>query len=111
MSRSDIELLREARLHLEHAQRYGEERNLDQLSIDAICMRLSAGIEVLARLDPELRSELFEDDWAAMWGMRNRIAHGYLLVSNAIVVRTIEHDLPMMTSAIDRGLATEGKRA
>lgn len=43
-----------------------------------------------------------------MWGMRNRIAHGYLLVSAEIVTRTVEQDLPTMMAAVDRGIALMG---
>ena len=94
MSRLTEELLREALVHLELANTYAENENLGQLVIDAICMRLSAGIEVLARLDSPVRSSLFGDNWQLMWGMRNRIAHGYLLVDSDIVRQTIEVDLP-----------------
>jgi hypothetical protein len=47
---------------LQHAQ-----GNLDdQLVIDAICMRLSAGVEALARLGTETRDRLFGDAWPLM---------------------------------------------
>ena len=67
MSRSTQELLREALVHLEMAGNYAEGDGLEQLVIDAICMRLSAGIEVLARLDPGVRARLFGDNWQLMW--------------------------------------------
>jgi len=34
-----------------------------------------------------------------MWSMRNRIAHGYLLVDTALVRQTLDLDIP---SIIDR---------
>jgi uncharacterized protein with HEPN domain len=104
VSRSTPELLSEALVHLELASSYAGVDNMDQLVIDAICMRLSAGIEVLARLDPDTRSRLFGDNWQFMWGMRNRIAHGYLLVDSGIVHQTIETDLPDIVRAITREL-------
>lgn len=100
MSRSTPELLGEALFHLELACEYAEGENLDQLVIDAICMRLSAGIEGLERLDPDVRTRLFADSWQFMWGMRNRIAHGYLLVDSDIVRQTIEIDLPDIVRVI-----------
>ncbi|GAB2778984.1 hypothetical protein GCM10027020_35550 [Nocardioides salsibiostraticola] len=100
MSRLTDELLREALVHLELAHAYADTSDLDQLVIDAICMRLSAGIEVLARLDPPVRSDLFGGNWQLMWGMRNRIAHGYLLVDSDIVRQTIEVDLPDIVRVI-----------
>lgn len=71
-----------------------------QVVIDAICMRLAAGIECLARLGLERCDELFVAQWADMWGMRNRIAHGYLLVNEAIVRQTIADDLPAIVATI-----------
>jgi uncharacterized protein with HEPN domain len=39
-----------------------------------------------------------------MWGMRNRIAHGYLLVDADIVRRTVEHDIPPILTSIEAEL-------
>lgn len=105
MSRTTEEFLREALVHLELANTYASNKNLDQLVIDAVCMRLSAGIEVLARLDSSVRTSLFGDNWQFMWGMRNRIAHGYLLVDSDIVRLTIEVDLPDIVRVIGIALS------
>lgn len=67
-------------------------------------MRLSVGIEVLARLDTNVRARLFGDDWQLMWGMRNRIAHGYLLVDSDIVNQRIEIDAPAIVRVITHEL-------
>jgi len=63
-------------------------------------MRLSAGIEALAALDPTTREEIFAEAWPLMWGMRNRIAHGYLLVDASIIRQTVTHDVPSIMSRI-----------
>ncbi|MGV8847803.1 MAG: HepT-like ribonuclease domain-containing protein [Tessaracoccus sp.] len=84
------------------ANQYASDEDLDQLVIDAICLRLSKGIKVLARLDSHVRSKLFGDNWQFMWEMRNRIAHGYLLVDADIVRRTTEIDLPDILRMIRR---------
>jgi uncharacterized protein with HEPN domain len=78
----------------------------DQLVIDAVCMRLSAGVEALSGLDAATRDRLFDDAWPLMWGMRNRIAHGYLLVDAEIVRRTLEHDIPPIVAAIEAELTS-----
>ncbi len=49
-ARSTREILGEALGHLELAQRHATADLDDQLTVDAICMRLSAGIEALSRL-------------------------------------------------------------
>lgn len=104
MSRSSNELLHEALVHLELATGYADGQELEQVFIDAICMRLSAGIEVLEKLKPDERQRIFGATWPLMWGMRNRIAHGYLLVSGEIVRRTAEVDLPHIVEAVRREL-------
>ena len=71
-------------------------------------MRLSAGVEALARLDAPTRDRLFGDAWPLMWGMRNRIAHGYLLVDTDIVRRTLDHDIPPIMASIEAELAGAG---
>lgn len=72
------------------------------------CMRLSAGLEALARLDTAFRDRLFGDAWPLMWGMRNRIAHGYLLVDTDIERRTLEHDIPPIMASIEAELTDAG---
>lgn len=93
MTRTPEESLREARTHFVLLFHHAQGDLADQLVIDAVCMRLSAGVEALARLDSPTRDRLFGDAWPLMWGMHNRIAHGYLLVDTDIVRRTVEHDI------------------
>ncbi len=104
MTRSVAELLVDALSHFERIETYAEGNLDDQLVIDAICMRLSAGIESLARLDLDVLEQRFGDAWPDMWGMRNRIAHGYLLVNAKIVRQTVQDDVPQMTATIRAAL-------
>jgi hypothetical protein len=71
VKRSTEETLREARTHFELMSRHAQGDLTDQLVIDAICMRLSAGIEALGRLESTRRDRLFGDAWPIIWGMRN----------------------------------------
>lgn len=52
----------------------------------------------LATLGSSVREDLFGADWHLAWVMRNRIAHGYLLVD--IVRRTVERDVPLIVARI-----------
>ena len=97
--------LRDALTHFAVVVEYGKGDLDDQKTIDAICMRLSAGIEALAGMTPGEREALFGKTWHQMWGMRNRIAHGYLLVEPAIARATLERDLPGMIDAAESALA------
>jgi len=94
------QVLQEAMAHFEVVADYGSGDLSDQKTIDAICMRLSAGIEALSGLSDADREALFGDVWNEIWGMRNRIAHGYLLVEPAIVRSTVDRDLPVMVEAV-----------
>lgn len=69
-------------------------------------MRLSAAIESLARLAATERVRIFGADWQLMWGMRNRIAHGYLLIDADIIRETAVRDVPAI---IDRILDELGR--
>lgn len=100
MNRKPDEILRDALAHFETMLAYAEHDLGDQLVIDAVCMRLAAGIEALATLEPNVRGRLFGSDWPLMWGMRNRIAHGYLLVNAAIVRQTLTQDIPGIMARI-----------
>ncbi|MEO3938200.1 HepT-like ribonuclease domain-containing protein [Dermatophilaceae bacterium Soc4.6] len=105
MSRSEQELLREALVHFELMLEHAHGDVTDQLVVDAVCMRLSAGVEVLNRLEPSVRDDMFGDSWPLMWGMRNRIAHGYLLVEPTIIRQTLATDIPAILAQIHRTLS------
>jgi len=105
VSRQVSEILEDALSHFEMTLRHARRDLDDQLVIDAVCMRLSAGIEALATLDSSVREDLFGADWRLMWGMRNRIAHGYLLVDVDIVRRTVERDVPLIVARIQNRTA------
>lgn len=98
--REPTQVLQEAVAHFEVVSDYGSGDLSDQKTIDAICMRLSAGIEALSALSAADREALFGDVWSQMWGMRNRIAHGYLLVEPAIARSPVDRDLPVMIEAV-----------
>ncbi|MGA7689986.1 MAG: HepT-like ribonuclease domain-containing protein, partial [Jiangellales bacterium] len=66
------------------------------------------GVEALAPLDTATRDRLFGDACPLMWGMRNRAAHGYLLVDTDIVRRTLEHDIPPILTGIEAELTDAG---
>lgn len=106
MSRDPCEILRDALAHFQIMQDHAERDLDDQLVLDAVCMRLSAGIEALAALDPTTRQKIFGQLWPLMWGMRNRIAHGYLLIDATIVRQTLVHDVPSIMSRVRLHLDT-----
>lgn len=95
MTRDDATHLRNAVEHLERLQAHLGRGDLDDDTVfDAVCMRLSAAIESVAAITPRLRDEHWGEDWPAIWGVRNRIAHGYFWIDRTIVTATVRNDLP-----------------
>jgi len=108
VSRTTRERLADATLHLDAAIAYAADGTFDEKTIDAICMRISAGIEALHALSPSRRNQIFGDQWPAMWGMRNRIAHTYSRIEVAVVIATVRDDLPEIRARIRAYLDTSG---
>ena len=73
----------------------------DATIFDAVCMRLSAAIESLGAIDDALRDQALGSSWTAIWSVRNRIAHGYVIIDRQIIVSTVDHDLPEFEEKID----------
>ena len=63
MSRTTIEILQDALAHFEIMQAHAEQGLEERLVIDAVCMRLSAGIEALAAIDSDEREDIFGEVW------------------------------------------------
>lgn len=100
MSRTIHELLDEALLHFSFIDRYAQLDLEDSLVLDAIALRLSAAIDSLNRIPAEEKKELFGDTWILMYGMRNRIAHGYAMIDSEMVKATVQLELPEIVEKI-----------
>nr|WP_250648944.1 MULTISPECIES: HepT-like ribonuclease domain-containing protein [unclassified Actinomyces] len=96
----------EALYHLELALTYSHHDLAEQIVIDAICLRISSGIDALGALPAEIRDNLTAGQWPSLRGMRNRIAHGYLGIDEAIIIETVRNDLPVLVGALHRVLVT-----
>lgn len=106
MSRTTEELLAEAVSHLDAMHRHLQRGSIDDETIaDAVSLRLAAMIEALHRGAPELTTVLFGDDWSVIWGMRNRIAHGYAWIDIETVRVTVDEDLPTVEAVLRARLA------
>lgn len=112
MSRTVRERLLDAERHFQAAIQYSQEPSVaggesaepDEKTVDAICMRIAAGVESLHALEPERRAELFGDAWSTTWGMRNRIAHTYSRVEPSVIMATVRLDLPPLLAVIRRAV-------
>lgn len=105
MSRTSDELLSEALVHFDAATDYAQVTDRDpRMILDAMSMRLFAGLETLTRLPEGLAEALFPDDWPDMRGLRHRIAHGYGAISLTRVRETVTGELPVAIATIRREL-------
>ena len=98
--RTAAEIIAEALEHFDLAISHSQRDLSDLVVIDAIAMRLSAGVEALGALDPDTRTRLLGDQWPRMRGMRNRIAHDYGFIDDAIVRQTVLVNLPPVVEAL-----------
>jgi uncharacterized protein with HEPN domain len=95
MSRTVDELLAEALVHFDAATEYAQVTDRDpRMTLDAMSMRLFAGLETLTRLPDDVADRLFPGVWPDMRGLRHRIAHGYGAISLTRVRETVTGDLP-----------------
>ena len=103
MGSKDLAVLRKILRHIESIMRYCADcRTLEDFSSDA--MRLEATVFNLMQIG-ELAKESLSDEakaqiktipWQQIYGMRNRIVHGYSGVNMQIVWDTVSVDIPML---------------
>ena len=55
------------------------------------------------------KSQLADLPWTAVYGLRNRIVHGYSDVDSSILFTTIKKDLPLLIREIDRLIGPAGE--
>lgn len=103
MSSKDVVVLRKILQHIESIMRYCAGcHTLEDFSTDS--MRLEATVFNLMQIG-ELAKESLSDEtkaqiktipWQQIYGMRNRIVHGYSGVNMQIVWDTVSVDIPML---------------
>jgi len=64
--------------------------------------RLAVVCEAATRLAPEVQALAPEIPWRKIRAMRTYIVHGYWQLDFAVVVDTIERDLPVLRAAVIR---------
>ncbi|WP_314906602.1 HepT-like ribonuclease domain-containing protein [Propionibacterium acidifaciens] len=106
--RSADELIAEALEHFSRAVDYSHRDLSDQLTLDAVAMRLSAGIETLTHVDDVVLMRILGEQWRSMRGMRNRLAHGYAFIDAVVVRTTVERNLPPVVEALESHLNKNG---
>ena len=113
MGSKDLAVLRKILQHIESIMRYCADcRTLEDFSSDT--MRLEATIFNLMQIG-ELAKESLSDEakaqiktipWQQIYGMRNRIVHGYSGVNMQIVWDTVSVDIPMLHKELESIIKT-----
>lgn len=77
----------------------------DELIQDAVIRNLEIIGEASSNIDkhyPEFAGQHSDVPFASAYEMRNALAHGYFKVDFEIVWKTVERDLPMLESMVDK---------
>jgi uncharacterized protein with HEPN domain len=108
--RSALEWLRDARSYAVEAHQMALELDLqtfygsrrDQLAV-RYCLAIVG--EALSRVPKEVQSLASEISWDAIYGLRNRLVHGFWLIDYAIILRIPKHDTMTLVASIDNLIA------
>ena len=111
MENKDREILLKILKHTEHAIDYAsrfdncEEFQAEDMCVEATVFNLMQ-IGELAKnsLSDELKGSIKSIPWNQIYGLRNRIVHGYEGVTISVVWDTIKEDLPKLAEEIKDAL-------
>lgn len=72
----------------------------DQVYQDAIFLNIFQIGELANKLSLEFKDSTKDIPWKEMYGIRNIIAHAYIIVDKRTVWETVEHDIPDILAKI-----------
>ncbi len=87
-----------------------EAFNTDRLTYDATLRNLQLIGEAATHIPKEVRQNHSEIPWHAIIGIRNRLAHSYLAISDSIIWGVIQEAVPELLPALRTLLEAEGGR-
>ncbi len=107
MENKDKEILLKILKHVHHAINYASKHtSLESFQNDEMCVEatvfnlMQIGELAKTSLSEEFKKELKSIPWNQIYGLRNRIVHGYDGVNLQIVWDTIKEDLPKLEEEI-----------
>lgn len=94
----------------EAAQRFtaGRQRadlDTDQMLLFAVVRAVEIVGEAAGKVSPEVRAAVPGLPWAAIVGMRNRMAHAYFNIDHDMVWQTVQHELGPLLQLLRAALA------
>lgn len=109
MENRDKEILLKILNHAEHAIMYASKhKDRDSFESDEMCVEatvfnlMQIGELAKSSLSDELKMSLKSIPWNEIYGLRNRIVHGYEGVNLSIVWDSIRDDLPELIREIKK---------
>ena len=111
MENREIQVLRKIYDHITsvilYCEKCGslEDFQSDSMRVEACVFNLmQVGELAKAALSDEVKSKITTIPWKQLYGMRNRIVHGYTGIDMSIVWDTISNDLPVLKTEIEKYL-------
>lgn len=112
MDSSDIRVLQKLRKHTQAIMKYCAGcHTLDEFEADSMCVEATVfnlmQIGELAKISlrEEAKSQIPAIPWKQLYGLRNRIVHGYDGVSMQIVWDTVTEDIPILDDQLRRAIS------
>ena len=111
MDSKDREILLKILKHIHHAVNHcskytkREDFEADDMCVEATVFNLmQIGELAKSSLSDEVKESIKSIPWKQIYGLRNRIVHGYDGVDLVIVWDTVKEDLPMLELEINKAI-------
>ncbi|MCX7925372.1 MAG: DUF86 domain-containing protein [Fimbriimonadales bacterium] len=72
----------------------------DSKTLDAVFRNLEVIGEAARRIPDEVQEQFPEVPWAQIIALRNRLAHGYFAIDEAIIWNIVQNDLPELETRL-----------
>ena len=112
MDSKDIRVLQKLQKHTQAIMRYcADYRTLEQFEKDSMCVEatvfnlMQIGELAKTSLSDSAKAQLPAIPWQQIYGLRNRIVHGYEGVSMQIVWDTVTYDIPALDKQLRQAIS------
>ena len=112
MNSKDFRVLQKMYKHTQAIIKYCADcRSLKDFEADSMCVEatvfnlMQIGELAKTSLSDEAKNQLSSIPWQQIYGLRNRIVHGYEGVSMQIVWDTVSEDIPLLNSQLKQAIS------
>ena len=116
MDSKDIRILKKLHSHTQAIMKYcANLRTLEQFEADSMCVEatvfnlMQIGELAKSALSDAAKAQLPAIPWQQIYGLRNRIVHGYEGVSMQIVWDTVVEDIPVLNGQLQQAIVDNKK--